>query len=221
MVSCASVGSAPLLRRPISIHDVNDDTFSLLYKVVGTGTRVMSGISIGEKVSMLGPLGQGFNIAKTNHHCLVGGGIGIAPLLHLAREIRTEQPESQITILEGAQTAEDLLIQYKFMAYGDMRISTDDGSAGHHGFVTEILDNLAVEETTVYTCGPEPMMKAVAAISKKHQWDCQISMETHMACGMGACLGCSFPRAGEHEGVEKYVHVCKDGPVFDAQVIWE
>ncbi len=221
MVSCAKAGSSPLLRRPISIHDINDDTFSLLYKVVGTGTEILSEVSVGDKVSMLGPLGKGFKVANTKHHCLVGGGIGLAPLLHLAKEIKIKQPESRISILQGAQSSKDLLIEDKFNLYGEMQVSTDDGSRGHHGFVTELLDQLSVKETTVYTCGPELMMKAVAGISKKHNWNCQVSMETHMACGMGACLGCSYPRAGDHQGVEKYVHVCKDGPVFDAQVIWE
>ncbi len=220
MVSCAKAGASPLLRRPISIHDINDDTFSLLYKVIGTGTKIMSEISSGDRVSMLGPLGRGFRVADSKHHCLVGGGIGLAPLFHLAREINEKQPQSQITILQGAQNTKDLLIQNKFKPYGEMQVSTDDGTEGHHGFVTALLDQVSIADTTVYTCGPEPMMKAVAAISKNHQWDCQVSMETHMACGMGACLGCSYPRAGDHDGVEKYVHVCKDGPVFDAEVIW-
>jgi len=220
MVSRAKAGASPLLRRPISVHDIKGDTFSLLYKVVGTGTKIMSEISPGDRISMLGPLGQGFRVADTQHHCLVGGGIGLAPLLHLAKEIKEKQPQSKITILQGAQNAKDLLIQDKFEPYGEMQVSTDDGTEGLHGFVTELLDQVSIADTTVYTCGPEPMMKAVAAISKKHQWDCQISMETHMACGMGACLGCSYPRAGDHDGVEKYVHVCKDGPVFDAEVIW-
>jgi len=220
MVSCAKTGRSPLLRRPISIHDIQGDTFSLLYKVVGSGTEIMTEMRVGEKISMLGPLGKGFRIGKTRHHCLVGGGIGIAPLLHLARMIRQSDHLSQITILEGAQSSQDLMILDKLQTMGEVMVSTDDGSQGHHGFVTELLDRLSVEETTVYTCGPIPMMKAVAAVCRAHNWDCQIAMETHMACGMGACLGCSFLRAGEHQGVEKYVHVCKDGPVFDAEEIW-
>ncbi len=220
MVSCAKTGRSPLLRRPISIYDINGENFSLLYKVVGSGTEIMSEMSIGDTVSMLGPLGAGFNIAKTKHHCLVGGGIGIAPLLYLARIIRQSTPDSKITILEGARNSSELLIQDKFQPFGEMLVSTDDGSEGHHGFVTELLDRLSTEDMTVYTCGPNPMMEGVAAIARKHNWDCQVSMETHMACGMGACLGCSFLRAGEHDGVEKYVHVCKDGPVFNAEEIW-
>jgi len=220
MVSCAKTGSTPLLRRPISIHDINGISFSLLYKVAGVGTKIMSEMSSGDAVSMLGPLGQGFKIGETSYHCLVGGGIGIAPLLYLARMIRQSAPDSNIIILEGARTSQELLIVDKFRHLGKMLVSTDDGSEGHHGFVTEILDRLSNEDMTVYTCGPIPMMKGVAAIAKNHNWVCQVSMETHMACGMGACLGCSFPRAGNHEGVEKYVHVCKDGPVFDAEDLW-
>jgi len=221
MLSCSKDGQSPLLRRPFSIHDINGDEVSLLYKVVGTGTNLMADLSESDTVSLLGPLGQGFTVAKTKHHTLVGGGIGMAPLLHLAKLILATDSAAKITILQGAQSSKDLLILDKFENMGEQLVSTDDGSQGHHGFVTGLLEQLAVDETTVYTCGPNPMMKAVAAIAKTKNWPCQISMEIHMACGMGACLGCSYPRAGEHEGVEKYVHVCKDGPVFNAEEIWD
>lgn len=220
MVACSKTGHAPLLRRPFSIHDIQGDSVSLLYKVVGLGTEMMEEMSVGDKVSMLGPLGQGFTVGKTKHHTLVGGGIGMAPLLHLAKLILETDPEAKITTLQGARSSRDLLMHDKFLGVGELLLSTDDGTEGHHGFVTEVLDNMQIADTTVYTCGPNPMMKGVAAIAQKKGWDCQISMETHMACGMGACLGCSYPRAGEHEGVEKYVHVCKDGPVFNAEEIW-
>ena len=120
MVSCAKTGRSPLLRRPISIYDIDGENFSLLYKVVGAGTEIMSEMSAGESVSMLGPLGKGFNIAKTQHHCLVGGGIGIAPLLYLARMIRQSTPDSKITILEGARNSSELLIQEQLKPFGEM-----------------------------------------------------------------------------------------------------
>ena len=221
MISCAKSGSSPLLRRPISIHDIDGDKVSLLYKVIGSGTALMKDMSVDESVSLLGPLGQGFTVADTHHHCLVGGGIGTAPLVHLGKEILATNSDAQLTFLEGARTADDLIILDKFSALGDVKVSTDDGSEGLHGFVTALLSDITYSDMTVYTCGPIPMMKGVAAIAKQHGWKCQVAMETHMACGMGACLGCSYPRAGEHEGVEKYLHVCKDGPVLDSEILWD
>ena len=224
MLSCTKSGtssnSSSMLRRPFSVHDVRGDTISILYKVVGTGTQLMTDIDVDDRVSILGPLGQGFKVADTKHHCLVGGGIGIAPLLHLAKIIKQADQQAKITILEGARNQSELLVLDKFDDLGEMLVSTDDGSQGHHGFVTELLNNITIEDTTVYCCGPIPMMKAVAAIAKQKSWKCQVAMETHMACGMGACLGCSYLRAGDHQGVEKYIHVCKDGPVLDSEVLW-
>ena len=221
MVSCARTGHSPLLRRPLSIHDVNGDEVSLLYKVIGAGTEIMSHMRVGDSVSLLGPLGTGFTVGKTKRHCLVGGGIGMAPLLHLSKLIKETDPDAIITTLEGVRSKQDVLVIDKFKPFGDVAVSTDDGTEGHHGFVTEIMDKLSLEDTTVYTCGPVPMMKGVAAIATGRGCDCQISMETHMACGMGACLGCSYPRAGNHDGVEKYIHTCKDGPVMNSTLIWE
>lgn len=220
MVSCSEVGLSPLLRRPLSIHDVHGDTLTLLYRVVGEGTAVMAGMGAGDTISILGPLGQGFTIAETDHHCLVGGGIGIAPLLLLARKIDRTQPKAGITILAGARNSQELLAIKKFETMGTLHISTDDGSEGHHGFVTQLLDKMHDTSLSVYTCGPTPMMQGVAKLCREHGWDCQVSLESHMACGIGACLGCAVARSGIHEGADKYVHVCKDGPVFKAEVIW-
>ena len=219
MVSCTRTGRSPLLRRPLSIHDVDGKTISLLYRVVGEGTGVLSGFGEHDSVSVLGPLGQGFVIGQAKHHCLVGGGIGIAPLLFLAKEIKQSQLQSEVVVLAGAQTEREILVLEKFEPLGAVQISTDDGSTGHHGFVTELLDVITEQDMTVYTCGPSSMMKGVAALAKKHGWPCQVSLESHMACGVGACLGCAV----EHSGIighTDYVHVCKDGPVFKAEMIW-
>ncbi|MFT5451485.1 MAG: dihydroorotate dehydrogenase electron transfer subunit [Enterobacterales bacterium] len=220
MLSCQR-GNNSLLRRPFSVHDVIGDSISLLYKVVGIGTEMMENFRIGEKVSLLGPLGKSFSVAKTKHHCLVGGGIGMAPLLALAKLIRKNDPEAKITTLQGGQSSRNILVMDKFTAFGDVFVSTDDGTEGHQGYVTGLLEKMNDDDMAVYTCGPNVMMKAVTAIAKNMKWPCQISLEAPMACGMGACLGCSFPRAGDHQGVEKYVHVCKDGPVFKAEEIWD
>ena len=144
----------------------------------------------------------------------------MAPLLHLSELIKASNKDAKITILQGGQSSRDLLIRNRFKDFGEMLYSTDDGSEGHHGYVTGLLEAMEDDDMTVYTCGPTAMMKGVAAIARDNNWDCQIAMEIHMACGMGACLGCSYPRAGHHEGVEKYVHVCKDGPVFKAEELW-
>lgn len=220
MVSCAAPGRSPLLRRPLSVHDVNGETLSLLYRVVGQGTDILSHMGAQEPVSILGPLGHGFTIGNTGRHCLVGGGIGIAPLLLLAKDIAQRRPGDEILVLAGARNKHEFLALDKFKDSATVDIATDDGSAGYHGLVTALLDGLDSADQTVYTCGPTPMMKGVAMLCKKHGWACQVSLESHMACGMGACLGCAVARSGIHDGVGKYVHVCKDGPVFDAEVIW-
>ena len=220
MLACQR-GSNSLLRRPFSVHTVIGDAISLLYKVVGTGTEMMENFRVGDKVSLLGPLGKSFSVAKTKHHCLVGGGIGMAPLLHLAELIKEHDPEAKITTLQGGQSSRNILVMEKFEAFGEVLVSTDDGTEGYHGYVTGLLEQMNDVDMAVYTVGPTAMMKGVAAIAKDKKWPCQISMEAPMACGMGACLGCSYPRAGNHEGVEKYVHVCKDGPVFKAEDLWD
>ncbi|PCJ45181.1 MAG: oxidoreductase [Gammaproteobacteria bacterium] len=220
MLACQR-GNNALLRRPFSVHTVIGDSISLIYKVIGIGTKMMEEFRVGDKVSLLGPLGKGFNVAKTKHHCLVGGGIGMAPLLHLAQLIKEHDPEAKITTLQGGQSSRNIIVMDKFTVFGDVLVSTDDGTEGHHGYVTGLLTEMHDEDMAVYTCGPTAMMKGVAAIARDKSWACQIAMEAPMACGMGACLGCSFLRAGDHQGVEKYVHVCKDGPVFAAEEIWD
>ncbi len=219
MVSCAKTGRSPLLRRPLSIHDVNRESITLLYRVVGHGTEVLADMTVGGFVSVLGPLGHGFEITNSSHHCLVGGGIGIAPLLLLAREIGRVHPQAEITVLAGARNSQELLALEKFQEKCNVVISTDDGSEGHHGFVTELLGAMKATDLSVYTCGPTPMMKGVAVIAKEKGWDCQVSLESHMACGVGACLGCAVDRSSILESPD-YVHVCKDGPVFKAEEIW-
>jgi dihydroorotate dehydrogenase electron transfer subunit len=213
----------PLLRRPLSIHQtIGNQQVQLLYKVVGKGTRILAALTPGQKLSLTGPLGQGFNFAGQQALCLVGGGMGIAPLYFLAREIlRTTKPAKCIVLL-GARTAAELgPLPQDFMDIGatETHIATDDGSRGHHGFVAELLpQHLGPGQWAVCTCGPHPMMKAVVGQCRKHGWQCQVSLETMMACGISACLGCAIPRA-DLSG--PYLHVCKDGPVFKAEeVAW-
>lgn len=214
----------PLLRRPLSIHQtVGNQQVQLLYKVVGKGTRMLAAMTSGQKVNLTGPLGHGFDFAERKAICLVGGGMGIAPLYFLAREILRASTPAQCVVLLGARTAAEfgtLPRDFVDLGVSQTHLATDDGSLGHHGFVAELLTTHLTPENnwSVCTCGPHPMMKAVVKECRQQGWHCQVSLETMMACGISACLGCAIPRA-ELSG--PYLHVCKDGPVFNAnEVAW-
>ena len=213
----------PLLRRPFSIHRVDGERLTIVFKVVGRGTHMLACLQERERVDVFGPLGKGFRIADDSVHYLVGGGMGIAPLHMLAEYIRRSRPAAKIIALLGARNAGELEVFVSFMALADVqvRISTDDGSAGHHGFVTDLLTRAIPEHGagTVYCCGPQPMMQAVARYCRDQKLACQVSLEAMMACAVGACLGCAVKKSAG-EGDDGYVHVCKDGPVFAAEEIW-
>ncbi|MFH1215885.1 MAG: dihydroorotate dehydrogenase electron transfer subunit [Pseudomonadota bacterium] len=212
----------PLLRRPFSIHRVAGDTLTLIFKIVGRGTHNLSRMASGDVAELIGPLGNGFKIQeKAEFHYLVGGGMGVAPLLFLAETIRARMPDAHVVALVGARTASEL---DNFRGLYDVpdieiKVATDDGSAGHHGFVTELLEHeiKGKKGIHVYCCGPQMMMEKVARQCRVHGVNCQVSLEAHMACGIGACLGCAVSCAGEEK---KYLHVCKDGPVFEAGRVW-
>jgi len=217
----AGKGKDPLLRRPFSISQVsNGRYFQILFKVVGRGTSLLAHCREGEYLSVLGPLGSGYKIEYTTINCLVGGGMGIAPLLFLGKWMFRKCPENPPLIVIGARTRGELEPLVKDFEEIGLPVypATDDGSLGHHGFVIDVLKNLNLNTgSKTYVCGPYPMMLAVHLFCKKKGFSCQVSMETSMACGMGACLGCIVP-------VEKggYAHSCFDGPVFDAEeLLWE
>lgn len=220
MVAVGHESTDPLLRRPLSIHQVENDVIILLYRIVGKGTKIMSQQKAGEDISLLGPLGKGFQIGSAPQHCLVGGGLGVAPLLFLASEIKRRYPQDKLVILLGGRSRNELLALDDFAQIAPVLVATDDGSLGMHGLVTELLEQEIKGAASIYTCGPSPMMKGVANLARVHNWLCQVSLETMMACGMGACLGCTVQRSGFDETERKYVHVCKDGPVFEADEIW-
>ena len=220
MVAVGHESTDPLLRRPLSIHQAADGVLTLLYRLVGKGTRLMSFMREGEVVSLLGPLGNGFKIRSAAHHCLVGGGVGVAPLLFLSKEIQARLPGEKLSILLGGRNRDELLALADFRTIAPVHVATDDGSQGLHGFVTELLAREVKGQASIYTCGPTPMMQGVACLARAQKWPCQVSLESMMACGMGACLGCTVQRSGFAETEKKYVHVCKDGPVFEADEIW-
>ncbi len=213
-------GFDPLLRRPFSLHQqFANGTLMLLFKVVGQGTRILAGLGHGDEIGLIGPLGRGFDLSCNEPVCLIGGGMGIAPLSFLAKRLALSgRDTSRDFVLLGAANDQEIrLLADEFLHFGyNVLSATDDGSMGHHGFIPELLDDVLPRVTRVFTCGPYPMMKSIAAKSEAADVVCQVSLETHMACGLGACLGCTV--AGKEGG---YVHVCKQGPVFNSgEVAW-
>ena len=217
----AGIGKDPLLRRPFSVHQVSDGGIIQIYfKVVGKGTEILATLRETQRVSILGPLGRGFRIETGKRAVIVAGGLGIAPMLFLAKElVRRKKAPADDRLLLGARNKGELEpILDDFRQFG-MRLhcATDDGSLGHHGLVTELLSaEILHSESVIYACGPEPMLARVAIQSRESAIPCQVSVETEMACGMGACLGCN------REGADgNYTHVCLNGPVYDAkELLW-
>ena len=216
-----SVGreTAPLLRRPFSIHRLMPEasgtvTLAILYKVVGEGTDAMTGLSAGAAVDILGPLGRGFVIRESYRRIfLAAGGIGAAPIVFLLETLRRQPRSIQCDVFLGGRSQGDLLCRETFdrLAHGVV-YTTDDGSEGAQCFLTSPLEEAVQQQPpdAIMACGPMDMLICTAGIAERMGVPCQLSM----ACGMGACLGCAVP-AADLEG--RYHHVCKDGPVFDAQ----
>lgn len=212
----------PFLRRPFSIHNRimkggRTQGIELLYKVVGKGTEKLSLCKKGDFVDIIGPLGKGFVIPDNYHRIfIVAGGIGVAPLFFLASFLMEKNIDlSACRVFLGAKSKDDLLCKDKLSDLGiTVHICTDDGSEGDKCLVTDSLKTAICKNRpdVIYACGPLEMLKSVAKIAKKHIVPCQISIETIMACGIGACLGCAVER---FDNTGKYLHVCLDGPVFN------
>ncbi|NLX17673.1 MAG: dihydroorotate dehydrogenase electron transfer subunit [Desulfobulbus sp.] len=207
----------PLLRRPFSVHRRCDThSIQLLFRVVGRGTELLAAKRPGDVLHLIGPLGRGFDIDDADRVCLVGGGIGIAPLLFLAEELRLSQ--RTCTVLLGSRTAGELhQLTVEFNALGcEVEVATDDGSAGYHGLVADLLGPCLTGVKRCYACGPTPMMARTAQLCLAGRIPCQVSLEAHMACGLGACLGCTV-----HGTADRYLHICRQGPVLNAEeVAW-
>ncbi len=219
-VKCGSTHD-PLLRRPISIHRVNrmQGTVSLLYRIVGRGTELLSAKKQGEKLDVIGPLGNGFQVSPPGSSAaVIAGGIGIAPLFFLLSELvgRGCQP----VVFLGARSANDLLLTEEIKALGvKLHIATDDGTIGHFGLVTDLLADQITKFDFLYACGPLPMMKQVAHIGERNAIPTQVSLEERMGCGVGACLACTCRIKTANGSI--YKRVCTDGPVFKAaEVVW-
>ena len=211
------------LRRPISINDVDTDRneLHLLVAMVGSGTRQLGKLAEGMKLNVMFPLGNGFTLPTPDpqtgllsRHLLVGGGVGVAPLLFLGRRIKEMGGEP--TFLLGARSASDLLLIDRFEEMGRVFVTTEDGSEGEKGFVTNhsILHKESFD--LISTCGPAPMMKAVAAYAQKADIPCEVSLENKMACGLGACLCCV-----EKTTDQGNICICTEGPVINSKRIWQ
>ena len=205
------------LRRPISINfvDRENNELWLLVATVGDGTKQLAKLKFGDVLNCVLPLGNGFTPAKQGEKVLlVGGGVGVAPLLYMGAEMKRQGIEP--TFLLGARTANDLLMLPIFNKYGRAYVTTEDGSMGEKGFVTNhsILNQEHFDR--ISTCGPTPMMKAVARYARENNVDCEASLENLMACGLGACLCCV------EKTTEGNLCVCKDGPVFNIKkLLWQ
>jgi dihydroorotate dehydrogenase electron transfer subunit len=207
------------LRRPFSILDVDYENrlISFYVKVIGNGTRRLGELNIGKQVNLIYPLGNSFSLPEKGKKVLiVAGGSGIAPFILLGKELRKNGNE--ITFLLGARTAKDVQLTEVFSEYGNVCITTEDGSAGEKGLVTQhsLFRNDPFPYHKVYTCGPDPMMKAVAALAMQKGASCEVSLENMMACGFGICLCCVTPTK---EGNKR---VCWEGPVFNSTYLtWQ
>jgi len=254
-----SPGLTPLLRRPISIHDVVGAEIKILYQVLGEGTRLLTKFIAGDKIDVMGPLGNGFSLNVLNEKgesqdnasqkvAVVAGGIGTAPLMYLVKELVAKG--SEVTLYQGGRSKEYLLGKEQFEALKlDYKIATDDGSFGHHGFVTELLEEdlnrssskeLSKDLTGdlkekafdyIYSCGPHLMLRGVAKLAEKYNVPSEVSLEERMGCATGACLACVCKvkvkdsvntnncNNDQKEVDFTYKKVCLDGPVFKGEEV--
>ena len=198
------------LRRPISVCDCEDDVLTLIYKVVGKGTEQMAKMTAGEELNILTGLGNGYDISLSGDKpLLLGGGVGVPPLYMLAKKLIAEG--KKVSVVLGFNTKEEVFCEENFKALGaDVFVTTVDGSYGIKGFVTDAMKD--IDYSYFYTCGPEPMLKAIFKVSATSG---QFSFEERMGCGFGACMGCSC------KTVTGYKRICKDGPVLKKEeILW-
>ena len=206
------------LRRPISINYVDREKNEVwfLIQLVGDGTRRLGKAKTGDLINVVLPLGNGFTMPckATDNVLLIGGGVGTAPMLYLGEQL--VKAGCKPTFLLGARSAADLLQLDDFARYGEVYVTTEDGSQGERGYVTQHSVLTRKDFEKIYTCGPKPMMMAVAKYAKSKGIDCEVSLENKMACGVGACLCCV------ENTTEGHLCVCKEGPVFNInQLLWQ
>lgn len=220
-ISLYTDDAAKLLPRPISLCGIDREkgTLRLVYRVTGekTGTEEFSKLKAGDRIRVLGPLGNGFQIQEGRKAFLIGGGIGVPPMLQLAKDMRKEGAEFQIIM--GYRDAATFLYD-EFKEQGECFAATEDGSVGTKGNVLNAIQENQLEADVIYACGPKPMLRALKQYALEKGMECYVSMEERMACGIGACLACvcnSTEKDG-HSNV-KNKRICKEGPVFDAKEV--
>ena len=221
----------PLLRRPLSIHRVDKEKgeIFILFQVVGEGTKLLADRTIGDDLDIMGPIGNGFNIyPKSKKIVIIGGGIGVAPLLALCEESIRQGKEMQVLI--GALKKELVIGEESFKILGaKVEVATDDGSYRYKGLVTDLLERMIKEgwlADQIFACGPKPMLKKISEIALQANINFQVSLEERMACGIGVCLGCvckiKIKDKREYKVKYEYKRVCVDGPVFaGSEVVWD
>ena len=210
-------GEGNLLRRPISICEAGEGRLRIVFQVKGEGTKWLADRKEGDTLDVLGPLGHGFDTAALGARpVLLGGGIGVPPMLQTVKCAKAAGAAPRAIL--GFRNKGAVILEEDFRAVCETFVTTDDGSYARHGFVTDVLQELVADATGVAACGPKPMLKAIAAIAKQAGLPCQVSMEERMGCGIGACLVCACALKAEN-GETRYGHVCKDGPVFNAEEV--
>ena len=203
------------LRRPISICDADERNIRIVFQIKGEGTEILSKSKEGDLIDILAPLGHGFDIPKGKRIAFVGGGIGVPPMLFSAK-----QADDAVAVL-GFRNKKAVILTEDFKKVcSEVFVATDDGSFGIHGFTSDILRNIINDIDMVCACGPMPMLKVIAEICKEHNKPCQVSLEERMGCGIGACLVCACKTLDKDGNIE-HSHVCKKGPVYNAEeVVW-
>lgn len=222
-VSVYTKDPSKLLPRPISICEVDGNKLRLVFRVAGAGTKEFAGYQVGDDIRIVGPLGNGYplydeegntKISDDQHSVLIGGGIGIPPMLQLARSLPGKK-----TIVVGYRSNDTFLLD-DLKVYGDVVIATDDGSLGTHGTVIDAIKAEGITGDVIYSCGPTPMLRAVKAYAEEQGVEAYLSLEEKMACGIGACLACvcQSTEVDHHSNVHNK-RVCADGPVFEASQV--
>lgn len=220
-VSVYSNDASKLLPRPISLCGIDREkgTLRLVYRVTGegTGTEEFSRLKAGDTVKILGPLGNGFTVVSGKKAFLIGGGIGVPPMLQLAKEMKASGEDIQVVM--GYRNSDTFLLE-EFEEVAETFVATEDGSLGTKGNVIDAIKSEKLNADIIYTCGPTPMLRALKAYAEENNMECYISMEERMACGIGACLACvcKSREKDAHTNVNNK-RICKEGPVFNAKEV--
>lgn len=216
-------GTAPFLRRPISIHNMHKESgiLEFIFQIKGEGTKILSKKQVNDEIDLLGPLGYGtFDFKDYKNIAILGGGIGVFPLYELGKNAKKEG--LNVNTYLGFRNKDFVILEKEFKNVSDkLTITTDDGTYGKNGFAINFLegDIKAGIIDSIYACGPLPMLKAVRKLAIENNIPCQISLEERMGCGIGACLGCAVRTSNSLDEEPKYVHVCKQGPIFEAKEV--